>query len=181
MNRKVCTYCIRNQFSMLACFVMALNIMFIVPPFAICVFVNIALVMVSFFGIRSFWISLLTSSQETSSSSHSHFCMESIFDDIHQHVAWSYTSSAASRFSLISSFTLSNHLLLGIPLLSPVLSFPLPSFLRCAPLFASHAHTHSTFVSYTFFAISPTFVISLIALICRCVIRNCLRSRATYR
>ena len=31
------------------------------------------------------------------------------------HVAWSYTSSADSPFSLISSFTLSNHLLLGLP------------------------------------------------------------------
>ena len=38
-----------------------------------------------------------------------------MYDDIRLHVARSYTSSPDSPFSLISSFTLSNHLLLGVP------------------------------------------------------------------
>ena len=42
--------------------------------------------------------------------------MWSMYDDIRLHVARSYTSSADSPFSLISSYTLSNHLLLGLPL-----------------------------------------------------------------
>ena len=51
-----------------------------------------------------------------SSSSYSHFYVGSMYDDVRLHVARSYTSSADSPFSLISSFTLSNHLLLGLPL-----------------------------------------------------------------
>ena len=51
-----------------------------------------------------------------SPSSYSHFYVGSMYDDIHLHVARSYTSSADSPFSLLSSFTLSNHLLLGLPL-----------------------------------------------------------------
>ena len=39
----------------------------------------------------------------------------SMYDDIRLHVARSYTSSADSPFSLISSLTLSNHLLLSFP------------------------------------------------------------------
>ena len=46
----------------------------------------------------------------------SHFYVGSMYDDIRLHVARSYTSSADSPFSLMSSFTLSNHLLLGLPL-----------------------------------------------------------------
>ena len=46
----------------------------------------------------------------------SHFYVGSMYDDIRLHVARSYTSSSDSHFSLISSFTLSNHLLLGVPL-----------------------------------------------------------------
>ena len=49
-------------------------------------------------------------------SFYSHFLVGSMYDDIRLHVARSYTSSADSPFSLISSFTLSNHLLLGLPL-----------------------------------------------------------------
>ena len=53
----------------------------------------------------------------SSPSSYSHFYVGSMYDDIRLHVARSYTSSADSPFSLISSFTLSNHLLLlGLPL-----------------------------------------------------------------
>ena len=47
---------------------------------------------------------------------YSQFYVGSMYDNIRLHVAWSYTSSADSPFSLISSFTLSNHLLLGRPL-----------------------------------------------------------------
>ncbi len=50
------------------------------------------------------------------SSSYSNFYVGSMYDDIRLHVARSYTSSADSPFSLISSFTLSSHLLLGLPL-----------------------------------------------------------------
>ena len=39
-----------------------------------------------------------------------------MYDDIRIHVTRSYTSSADCLFSLISSVTLSNHLLLGLPL-----------------------------------------------------------------
>ena len=41
-----------------------------------------------------------------------------MYDDIRLHVvAWSYTPSPDSPYSLTSSLTLSNHLLLGLPLL----------------------------------------------------------------
>ena len=39
-----------------------------------------------------------------------------MYDDVRLHIARSYTSSAESPYSLMSSFTLSNHLLLGLPL-----------------------------------------------------------------
>ena len=62
-----------------------------------------------------------------------------MYDDIRLHVARSYTSSADSPFSLMSSFTLFNHLLLGLPLfLLPVISLPWPSFLRSVPLSSHH-------------------------------------------
>ena len=52
-------------------------------------------------------------------------CGVDVYDDIRLHVALSYTSSADRLFSLMSSFTLSNHLLLGLPLfllpLGPIL------------------------------------------------------------
>ena len=79
----------------------------------------------------------------------------SMYYDIRLHVAWSYTSSPDSPFSLMSSFTLSNHLLLGLPIFL-VLSLPSPSFLRCAPLFSSHAHTTSASFS-GFFCDFPNF------------------------
>ena len=81
----------------------------------------------------------------SSSKSYSHFHVRSMNDDIRFHVAQSYTSSADSAFILISSLTLSNQLLLGLPpSYSLVLSFPSPSFLHRAPIFSSHAHTTST-------------------------------------
>ena len=46
----------------------------------------------------------------------SQFYVGSMYDNIRLHVAWSYTSSADSPFYLMSSFTLSNHLLLCLPL-----------------------------------------------------------------
>ena len=68
-----------------------------------------------------------------------------------------------SRQSLlfhISSFTFSNHLLLGLPL------FRLPctsiSFLCSAPVSSSLAPYHFNLLSWTFFAISPTFAVPLI-------------------
>ena len=50
----------------------------------------------------------------SSSSSYSDFNVGSMYDDIRLHIARSYISSADSPFSLISSFTLSNHLLFGL-------------------------------------------------------------------
>ena len=46
----------------------------------------------------------------SSPSSYSHFYVGSMYDDIRLHVARSDTPSADSPLSLISSFTLSNHL-----------------------------------------------------------------------
>ena len=59
----------------------------------------------------------LVTSSSSSPSSYSHFYVGYMYDDIHLHVARSYTSSADGPFYLMSSFTLSNHLLLGLPLL----------------------------------------------------------------
>ena len=79
-------------------------------------------------------------------------CGVDLYDDIRLHVALSYTSSAGSLFSLMSSFTLSNHLLLGLPLfLLPFrayFSLASPSFLRSVPLFSSQ--TTSTFFPVLF-------------------------------
>ena len=59
----------------------------------------------------------------SSPSSYSHLYVGSVYDDIRLHVAEKglsaddvYTSSADNPFSFMSSFTLSNHLLLGLPL-----------------------------------------------------------------
>ena len=80
------------------------------------------------------------------SLAYSHFYVGSMHDDIRLHVAWSYTSSAGSPFYLMSSFTLSNHLLLCLPLfLIPCALLPSPSFQRSVPLFSSHVHITSTF------------------------------------
>ena len=58
----------------------------------------------------------------------SHFYVGSMYDEIRLHVAWSYNASADSSFSLIPSFTLSNHLLLG---LSPNFFAPLIRSFLC--------------------------------------------------
>ena len=57
---------------------------------------------------------MIYNAPSSSPSSYSHFYVGAMYDDIRLHVAWSYTSSADSPFSLMSSFTLSNHLLLGL-------------------------------------------------------------------
>ena len=59
--------------------------------------------------------------------------------DVCHYVARSYTSSPDSPFSLISSLTLPNHLLLDLPPLY-FHSHPLPSFLLT--FFTSHARYH---------------------------------------
>ena len=62
--------------------------------------------------VRCWFIKVMASS---STSSYSHFYVGSMYEDIRLHVlvARLYTSSADSLFSMISSFTLSNHL--GLP------------------------------------------------------------------
>ena len=74
----------------------------------------------------------------SSPSSYSHFYVGSMYDDIRLHVARSYTSSADSPFSLMSSFTLSNHLLLGL------LSFPslLYFHYHCPPSYVVFLFSH---------------------------------------
>ena len=76
-------------------------------------------------------------------------CGVDLYDDIRLHVAQplSYTSSADCLFNLMSSFTLSSHLLLCLPLFllsfRAYFSLASPSFLRSVPLFSSQ--TTSTF------------------------------------
>ena len=87
----------------------------------------------------------------SSPSSYYRFYVGSLCDDIRLHVAQSYTSSADSPFSLRSSFTLSNHLLLGIPL------FLLP----CRPYIHYHRpHSYVLFRSshYKSIPLQPTFL-----------------------
>ena len=82
----------------------------------------------------------------SSPSSYSHFYVGSKYDAIRLHAARSYTSSASSPFSFISSFTLSNHNYLrsSSPPYPLYFSLPSHSFLRSVPFFSSHAHTTST-------------------------------------
>ena len=78
-------------------------------------------------------------------------------------VARSYTSSSDSPISLMSSFTLSNHLLLGLPLFLLPCTFItialLPS--SCSSLLIT-CPCHFNLLSCIFFVISPTFVVPLI-------------------
>ena len=96
-------------------------------------------------------------SSPSSPSSYSHFYVGSMCDDISLHVARSYTSSADSPFS----FTLSNHLLLVLPLFQFLLPCTfitialLPT--QCSSLLITCPY-HYNHVSCTFFVISPTFV-----------------------
>ena len=84
-------------------------------------------------------------------------------DDIRLHVARSYTSSADSPFSLISSFNLPNHLLLGLPLFLLPCTFITIALLptSCSSLLITCIYNFNL-VSWTFFVISPTFVVPLI-------------------
>ena len=81
------------------------------------------------------------------------------------HLARSYTSSADSPFSLISSFTLSNHLLLGLPLFILICTFIsialLPTCNECF-YFLITCPYHFNLLSFTLFVISLTFVVPLI-------------------
>ena len=86
-----------------------------------------------------------------------------MYDDIRLHVARSYTSSADSPFSLMSSFTLSNHLLLGLPLFLLPCTFITIALLptQCSSLRITCPY-HFNLLSCTFFVISPTFAVPLI-------------------
>ena len=100
----------------------------------------------------------------SSSSSYYNFYVWSMYDDIRLLVARSYTSSADNHFSLISSFTLSNHLLLGHPLFLLPKTFISIALLPtgCSSLLITCPYDFN-FLSWTFFAInSPTFVAPLI-------------------
>ena len=98
-------------------------------------------------------------SSSSSPSYYSHFYVASMYDDIRLHVARAYTSSADSPFSLISSLTLSNRLLLGLPLFLLPYAFIsialLPTY--CSSLLVTCQH-HFNLISWSFFAISPTSI-----------------------
>ena len=91
------------------------------------------------------------------------FMSGSMYDDIHLRVARSHSSSANSTVSLISSFTLSNLLLLGLHL------FLLPRtfiFIALLPTYCSSllitCPYHFKLLSWTSFLTSHTFVVPLI-------------------
>ena len=84
-----------------------------------------------------------------------------MWDDSRLHAARSYTSPD-SPFSLRSSFTQSAHLFFGLPLLLPCTSIPITLF----PTYSSSLLVTRPYRriprSWTFFEISPTFVLPLI-------------------
>ena len=92
----------------------------------------------------------------SSPSSYSHSYVGSMYDDIRLHVA-------DCPFSLMSSFTLSNHLLLGLPLFLLPCTFITVALLptQCSSLRITCPY-HFNLLSCTFFVISPTFVVHLI-------------------
>ena len=102
-------------------------------------------------------------SQSSSSTSYSHFYVGSIYDDVRLHVAWSYTSSPDSPFSLMSSFTLFNHLLLGLLLFLLPCTFISITLVptQCSSLLITCPY-HFNLLYWAFFAISPTSVVPLI-------------------
>ena len=106
---------------------------------------------------------MIGSSSSSSPSSYSHFYVGSMYDDIRLHVARLYTSSADSSFSLISSFTLTNHLLLGLPLFLLPCTFITIALLptQCSSLLITCPY-HFDLLSWTFFVIPYTFVVPLI-------------------
>ena len=92
-----------------------------------------------------------------------HFYVGSMHDETRLHVARSYTSSADSPFFLMSSFTLSNHLLLGLPLFLLPCTFITIALLptQCSSLRITCPY-HFNLLSCTLFVTSPTFVVILI-------------------
>ena len=93
-------------------------------------------------------------------------CMGSVYDDIRLRLERSYTSSADIPFSLISSFTLSNHLPLGLPLfllLCTFISITLrPSYVV---LLSSHHVSiphQPPCLEFLCYSPPPTFVVPLI-------------------
>ena len=101
----------------------------------------------TFNNMNVFQFALCLGTPPSSCSQYSQFYVESMYDDIRIHVARSYTSSASSPFYLVSSFTLSNPLLLALP------PFFLPrTFISIAPLPLPY---HFNLLSWRLFAISP--------------------------
>ena len=84
-----------------------------------------------------------------------------MYDDIRLHVARSYTSSADSPFSLMSSFTLSNHLLLCLPLFLLPYTFItialLPTTSTFCPVFSCD-FPHFRCPSYSFISYLSSFI-----------------------
>ena len=74
----------------------------------------------------------------SSPSSYSHFYVGSMYDGIRLHVARPYTSSADSPFSLISSLTMSTHLLLGLHLFLLPCTFITIALLQYVVFLSSH-------------------------------------------
>ena len=102
-----------------------------------------------------------SSSWSSSSSSLSHFYVESIWDDSRLRAARSYTSTPDSPFSLRSSFTRSAHLFFGLPLLPlPCTSMPIILFPTCSSSLLIACPYHRIMRSWTVFEISPTAVSS---------------------
>ena len=95
------------------------------------------------------------------SSSLSHFYVGSIWDDSRLHAARSNTSPD-SPFSLRSSFTQSAHLFFGHPLLLPCTSVPITLFPTYSSSLLITCPYHCILHSWTFFEITPTFVLPLI-------------------
>ena len=80
-----------------------------------------------------------------------------MWDDSRLRAARSYTSPD-SPFSLRSSFTQSAHLFFGLPLLLPCTSIPITLFPTHSSLLITCPY-HRILRSWTFFEISPTFVV----------------------
>ena len=92
------------------------------------------------------------------SSPSSHIYVWSVYDDIRCHDARSCAFSPDHPFPLRSALT-TNSSLASLPSSSPALLSPSLSFLQNPLLFSPHPLTISFF---TFFEISPTFIVSLI-------------------
>ena len=105
----------------------------------------------------------ITSSSSSSYSSLSHFYVGSMWDDSRLHAARSYTFFPDRPFSLRSSFTQSAHLFFGLPLfLLPCTSIPITLFPTYSSSLLITCPYHRILRSWTFFEISPIFVLPLI-------------------